>query len=689
MHFFSKVFTRNLRKRRLLLLMAIVLMLQGPGGVVSLAAESDTEKLDATIQSTAEYVSSISDHPSAWNVITRAKAGLQVQTGYLEQQQVEIIEKQGEFRRITDAQKMALGVAAAGGDPENVAGYNLMDIIFNHAGMTNQGANGPIYALMVIGSGSYAISEDVIWHQEKLLNWLLDAQLDNGSWSLTTDGAGSIDITAMAVTALASFVAESEVQAAIDQAVSWLSSQQLASGGFHQDAENSESAAQVIIALTSAGVDPTGEDFTKSDGNLLDFVLSFHNEDGGFAHLSGQSSNAMSSEQAFQALVAYQLYLHGQGGLYQNLSGSAQVSSIEVSLQVEGPQQAVASGTIETEADHALDALTAFLDEQGISYHVEDASFGKYVSAIAGLEAGMYGGWDGWGFSVKREGEWVFPQVGMGDFDLEDGDEVVVYYGAGTALIESVKVNPQQPAPGEPFTVTVHKASWDWESQKKNVSPAVGVAVEVNGQSALTDENGQVTLKQISAGTHELTVSGYTEDTAPSIVRYSSQLTVGFPLIEQYSDKAAVSGWAYDEVAEAIRLGLFRGVSLQVPTFAPQATLTRQQWIILLTRIADVSWQAAEEVVYNESALVADEPVTRAEMAASLAVILQLPEAIETDGFSDSSQFSAEHAPYIYAVAEQDLIVGHGDVFAPKDSVTREMAAAVAVRVFHYISELE
>lgn len=689
MHLFFKALTRKSHESKLLLFMAIVLMLSGSGGVASLAAESDTDKLDATIQSTAEYVSSISDHASAWNVITRAKAGLQLQASYLEQQETNITEKQGEFRRITDVEKMALGVAAAGGNPEKFAGYNLIDIIFNHAGMTNQGANGPIYALMVVGSGSYVISEDAIWHQDRLLHWLLDAQLEDGSWSLTTDGAGSVDITAMAVTALSSFVAEVEVQDAVDQAVNWLSSQQLASGGFHQDAENSESAAQVIIALTSAGVDPSGADFTKSDGNLLDFVLSFHNEDGGFAHLSGQPSNAMSSEQALQALVAYQLYLHGQGGLYQNLDDTTNVSSIEVSLQVEGPQQAVASGTIETEAEHALEALTEFLDEQGISYFVEDASFGKYVSAIAGLEAGMYSGWDGWGFSVKREGEWVFPQVGMGDFDLEDGDEVVVYYGDGTELIESVKVYPQQPAPDEPFTVTVHKAGWDWESQNKNVSPAAGVTVEVNGQSALTDENGQVKLDPISAGTHELIVSGYTEDASPSIVRYSSQLTVGFTPIEQYSDKAAVSGWAYDEVAEAIRLGLFRGVSLQVPTFAPQATLTRQQWIILLTRIADVSWQAAEEVVYNESALVADEPVTRAEMAVSLAVILQLPEAKGTIGFSDSSQFSAEHAPHIYAAAEQDLIVGHGDVFAPNDSVTREMAAAVAVRVYHYISELE
>ena len=59
------------------------------------------------------------------------------------------------------------------------------------------------------------------------------------------------------------------------------------------------------------------EMFTKSDINLVDHLLSFQTSDGGFQHTAGESrSNAMATEQALQALVAFDLFIKDKGVLY-------------------------------------------------------------------------------------------------------------------------------------------------------------------------------------------------------------------------------------------------------------------------------------------------------------------------------------------------------------------------------------
>ncbi|MDV2888071.1 hypothetical protein RYX45_23190, partial [Alkalihalophilus pseudofirmus] len=68
---------------------------------------------------------------------------------------------------------------------------------------------------------------------------------------------------------------------------------------------SSETTSQVIIGLTSIGIDPTSADFTKDGKNLMSNLFSFQHSDGGYKHiLSQNSSDEMATEQALQALVA-------------------------------------------------------------------------------------------------------------------------------------------------------------------------------------------------------------------------------------------------------------------------------------------------------------------------------------------------------------------------------------------------
>src|SRR5699024_11914027 len=95
-------------------------------------------------------------------------------------------------------------------------------------------------------------------------------------------------------------------------AIDFLSDFQNDEGGFTESfvgGTSSEATAQAIIGLTAYGMDPTHEKFTKNGNNLIDHLLTYQNEDGGFSHLIGDPTNDMATEQALQALVAYDFFL--------------------------------------------------------------------------------------------------------------------------------------------------------------------------------------------------------------------------------------------------------------------------------------------------------------------------------------------------------------------------------------------
>ncbi len=72
--------------------------------------------------------------------------------------------------------------------------------------------------------------EDAVWNREKLVDEILEKEQEDGGFSLSTDGDSDVDITAMALTALAPYKDEEKVSTAIENGFSWLSSQQQADG---------------------------------------------------------------------------------------------------------------------------------------------------------------------------------------------------------------------------------------------------------------------------------------------------------------------------------------------------------------------------------------------------------------------------------------------------------------------------
>ena len=93
---------------------------------------------------------------------------------------------------------------------------------------------------------------------------------------------------------------------------------QLPDGGFGSwGTVNSESCAQVIVALTALGIDPTADSrFVKNGNTVLDALAGFYVNGGGFKHVADKGRDGMDTEQGYYALAAYYRFANAQTRLY-------------------------------------------------------------------------------------------------------------------------------------------------------------------------------------------------------------------------------------------------------------------------------------------------------------------------------------------------------------------------------------
>lgn len=280
------------------------------------AETSTTEEQvrDALSKSIQRILSEGVDSP--WEAIAISQAGEKLPESYIESIKEKVTSTDGDFDKVTDYERIVLGLTAAGFDATNFKEMNLIDQIASHDGMTKQGLNGPVFALLAYDSGNYDVAKGAEWTREALITHISEKQLSNGAFSLTGPEA-DIDMTAMAITALSPYYDQPDAKKAIDEAVAYLKEEQLENGGFMKEEEaSSESIAEVVIALSSIGQEINVDPFIK-EKDLLSYLLSFINEDGGFSHKLGDESNEMSSAKGAVALAAWTGYLEGNESVYR------------------------------------------------------------------------------------------------------------------------------------------------------------------------------------------------------------------------------------------------------------------------------------------------------------------------------------------------------------------------------------
>jgi prenyltransferase beta subunit len=298
------------------------------------------------IQNTAAFLQKTVTNPvissvgGDWTVFGLARSGVKVPdsyyTKYYANVEATLKEKAGKLHSVkyTEYDRVILALTSINKNIDKVAGYNLLEPLADFDTVIKQGINGPVFALIALDSNHYDIPvvKDVKTQttRERLIDYILGREISGGGWALGSNAtAADPDITGMVIQGLTPYYkTNAKVTAAVDRGIAWLSKTQTADGGFASwESTNSESIAQVIVALTGLGIDPHKDSrFIKNGHSAVDALLSFAAPEGGFYHVKqGGVGNGgaqpgevdlMATDQAMYALVSYDRLVNGQTRLY-------------------------------------------------------------------------------------------------------------------------------------------------------------------------------------------------------------------------------------------------------------------------------------------------------------------------------------------------------------------------------------
>ena len=289
---------------------------------------------ETQLEKTAEYLQLQVPEPAMgsiggdWLVFGLARSGVKVPQKYFDSYyknvEAAVREKNGILseRKYTEYSRTVLALTAIGKNPADVAGFSLLHPLADFEQVTKQGINGTIFALLALDSGNYEIPENpdaaVQATRQMYVDELLARELPDGGWTLT-GGEPDVDITAMTLQALAKYREQPDAAAAVARGLAVLSSLQEPDGGYVSwNANNSESVAQVIVALTELGIPLNDERFVKYGVTVEAALFRFAQENGAFRHVMDGSAgdDGMATEQALYALAAIHRAETGKTTLY-------------------------------------------------------------------------------------------------------------------------------------------------------------------------------------------------------------------------------------------------------------------------------------------------------------------------------------------------------------------------------------
>ena len=348
--------------------------------------------VQSEVQSSAAFMLSSVKSPEVgsiggeWAVIGLARSGYSVPADYYDEYYTRVEKYVKDCngvlhdRKYTEYSRVALALTAIGRDPSKVAGYNLLTPLGDFEKTIWQGLNGPIWALIALDSGNYEIPKNPAAKtqatRQLYIDEILNNQMKDGGWSLTGTGDSDVDITAMALQALAKYQDQKAVKAATDSALSWLSKNQDSKGGFASwGTTNVESVAQVVVAFCELGMDLNDSRFVKNGHGLVENLLSFRQSNGGFYHVMDGSdgNNQMSAEQGFYALVAIDRAENGKNSLYRmgdvvknNSKPNTNINKSKADPSVNVPDVTAPGTTFSDVKNHANQTAIEQLASRGI-----------------------------------------------------------------------------------------------------------------------------------------------------------------------------------------------------------------------------------------------------------------------------------------------------------------------------------
>ncbi len=706
----------------------------------------------------ADYLNTIKayydENPSLtswWDVVALYGVGADLSDYTLPEWTTETL---GETATATDYAGIIFGLTAMGENVHNVWDRDIADELAKmqnpDTGLFGSYPNQQIYSILALDAArepynrGLAISAliNTFKTEEGAFGYL---PFDPSAPQIATP---DIDITALALLVLD----QAEHADIISSSVSYLAGQQLENGGFASwGTENSNTLESVIFALSTLGL-LEDERFIKNDRSLSEVLSDYILDSGMLTWEAGSTDENLMATQ--QGLIACGDIASGES-VFLRLSSTEVCSTINANVRIEGSHSTVLNVPVSVKGYDLklIDAIKKALDENFVPYIIEDSEYGAYIKSINLETAGKFGGWDGW-LAVLNGAE----LSGSADtVSLSEGDEILLYYGmfAPGTLIPSHTLSATAFTQNTPFSITVTGTYFDYATSQNLTVPIVGATVEIGGIKYSTNENGIAIVTPAAAGTHTVKIYKDNENSYPSIVRivpFDISVAAAYqgggggisvrpsqkpdpvekdkpetendqPVKEEtekpapetseeitltYNDTDSISDWAEEGVKKAVSAGLFVGD--ENGNFNPLASLNRAELATILlrltkseeTEISDIGFSdiSSDDWYYDAvcsvyalgfmtgtgtSSFAPMQTVTREQAAVVLVRILNL-ETDKTFEYSDENEISDWAVGAVNALAEAEIMEGSGGNFNPKDVLTREMCAVIMARAIDYQS---
>ena len=379
----------------------------------------------------------------------------------------------------TDYAKAILALAAVGQNPTTFGNIDYVTQLKSYYNNNQMGdetlLNDDVWSILALAAVGEISSSQAI----SAKNFLLANQNSDGGWSYAVNGVSDTNDTASAIIALVE-AGISASNAVITSAISYLQSAQNADGGFGWMAgfdSDSGSDAWVITALNKINQDASSWD--QSGNNPVSHLESLQDSDGGFWWVQPGTSDFNNKSMTSFAVIALSGASYPIDYYQISNSQDEDPQPDTYHLRLEGQNNTICDVYIS--ADTALNIVENGSSVCGYTYTIQDTAFGPYLSAINSEQAQ---GMSGWMYFVNN----ISQPVGAQDYILNEGDEVLWYYGEWGWQPTALSFSSDELASGQNLTITVKY--FDGQSWL----PLEDATVNGASQNYSTDSTGQVVV---------------------------------------------------------------------------------------------------------------------------------------------------------------------------------------------------
>ena len=439
---------------------------------------------------------------------------------------------------------------------------------------------------------AYRQNRSVISDKEQaLVQAVLDTQYPDGRWEEWGD---SIQTTSNMIAGLAFYYDSNEsVKSAVDKAIVYLSTQQKDDGSFdaYGYGADSNTAAMVVIALATAGINPDTDDrFIKNGISVYDNLLSYaYSDNSGFGYQDNQSDPwGSSTEQGFRALIAASQVMNtGKSFNVYDFSANSLVPGRATGTG-EVSKPSTPSGSSNVTVTVSIKGLDGYwLKEKAVTLKDDATMYWALVDAIKGSDITQTGAENGYvsemsngkttlaEFDYGRNSGWLYkvnntlPEVGLLQYTVKNGDKIEWYYTRDwtTDSLAGGRVNDTDKKAAASVDELLDKLLKDLGSlDNLTADDAEAVAQIRKAYDALTDEQKAL-------------VKGYDD-----LVAAEAMLEALLGETEELPFADIENHWAGNSIRFVYENGLMRGVS--DTDFAPDATFSRAMLVAVLHRMA-------------------------------------------------------------------------------------------------------